>query len=129
MSLEIGFFLSCIYTGSLDLHGRNMKYENEILIGISKHMITLSVTIIAGLVAFIKWGGLSIVGLDLAKLSIINSAVTIVSSVVIQVATYSKVANEEKRFISFEPKHPFFVSWLTFIFSGGLGGLFLLKNI
>lgn len=101
---------------------------NEILIGISKHIITLSVATIAGLVSLIEVTERDLDFIVLAKISIIAACIAIVSAILLQVTVASKVLGETNR-IPVTPKIFYSVSWGSFLVSGVSGGAFLFQVI
>ena len=100
----------------------------ELLIGISKHIITLSTAITAGLISFITILHGKSIDIFYAEISISASAIAIISSILIQVSITSKLM-EEKSCIPDDPKIFYAVSWFTFLLSGMFAGFFLISNI
>ncbi len=100
----------------------------ELLIGISKHIITLSTAITAGLVSFVVVLDGKSTDILYVKISILASAIAIVSAILIQVSITSKLMKEKSR-IPDDPKIFYAFSWFTFLISGIFAGLFLVSNI
>lgn len=100
----------------------------EMLIGISKHMISISIAIIAGIVAYIGSANGSATWITFATMAITAGGVAVVFSVLLQTAITSLFLKERKnKFLT--PHVLYGFSWLAFVFSGLSGGVFILKNI
>ncbi len=113
----------------MNMEYRTLKSQGyDLLAGVSKGLVTLSVGIIAGLVSLIKLSGFEFSAIYLAKAALIACALSIVTAMLLQVSIASFMLGEKSRIPS-NPKLYYAISWFLFGFAGCSSGIFLIINI
>lgn len=104
------------------------KFGYEILVGVSQHLITLSVSIIGGLFALIHGTGGTYKDTWIAVWAMWAAGLAVLFSIVLQLAISSQ-ALKEQQWIKLPHAVPFFFAWLPFIASVTCSAWFLSSNI
>lgn len=104
------------------------KYGYEILVGVSHHLVTLSVSIIGGLFALIRGTGGTYKDTWIAEWAMWAAGLAVLFSLILQL-TISSQALRERQWLRLPHAVPFFFAWLPFIASITLSAWFLSSNI